>query len=104
AGQVILSATIKGVIIDAAQVAIDFSRYTRSFTYRTKDQIDEWLADLGFHLGMAEHYATIGHWPMNDTACRMCDFRGICSKSPKVRDKFLASEFEKREWNPLIPR
>jgi hypothetical protein len=104
AGQVVFDAPIKGVIIDAAQVAIDFSRFTRSITYRTRDQTDEWLGDLRHILSLAEHYATIGHWPMNDTACRMCEFREICSKSPQVREKFLASEFGRREWNPLIPR
>jgi hypothetical protein len=104
AGQVIFDAPIKGVIIDSAQIMIEGSRFVRSFTYRTKDQVDEWLGDLKVLLAKAEEYASAGYWPMNDTACVMCEFREICSKSPQVRDKFLESEFVRREWNPLIPR
>jgi PD-(D/E)XK nuclease superfamily len=105
AGQVIFNAPIKGVIIDSCQIMIEGSRFVRSFTYRTKDQIDEWLGDLKVLLAKAEEYATLGYWPMNDTACVMCEFREICSKSPQVREKFLASEFVKGEpLNPLSIR
>jgi hypothetical protein len=105
AGQVIFNAPIKGVIIDSAQIMIEGSRFVRSFTYRTKDQIDEWLVDLKVLLAKAEEYALAGYWPMNDTACVMCEFREICSKSPQVREKFLASEFVQGEpLNPLSIR
>lgn len=108
AGQVVLDAPIKGVIIDAAQVGKDFSRFVRGFTYRTPDQIEEWIKDLKEWLSLAEGYATEGYWPQNDTACNKfggCRFREICSKSPHVREKFLEASFEKGErWNPLIPR
>ncbi len=111
ASQVILSSPVKGVIIDAAQVAAGFSRFTRSFTYRTRDQLEEWLGDLKYVLTQAEAYATEGYWPMNDTACDKfggCRFRAICSKSPQVREQFLKSNFIKQEsedrWNPLKKR
>lgn len=111
ASQVILSSPVKGVIIDAAQIAVGFSRFTRSFTYRTKDQLEEWLWDLKYLLVQAETYATEEYWPMNDTACDKfggCKFRGICSKSPQVREQFLKSNFikleEKDRWNPLKKR
>lgn len=111
ASQVILSSPVKGVIIDAAQIAVGFSRFTRSFTYRTKDQLEEWMYDLKFVLAQAEEYATSGYWPMNDTACDKfggCRFRTICSKSPQVREQFLKSNFIKLEesarWNPLKKR
>lgn len=108
AGQIVLSAVIKGVIIDTMQTAIEFSRPVRSITYRTKDQLDEWLKDLTFHLAKAEDYAAEGYWPMNDTSCDKyggCEFRGICSKSPAFRDSFLKSRFTQEErWNPLAVR
>lgn len=108
ASQVIFQSPIKGVIIDAAQIAIDFSRFTRGFTYRTPEQISEWMNDLKFWFAKAEDYAAEGYWPMNDTACDKfggCKFRKICSKSPQVREQFLKSNFEKGErWNPLKPR
>ena len=44
----------------------------------------------------AESYAEADYWPMNDTACGMyggCRFRGVCSKSPQVRERFLDLAF-----------
>jgi PD-(D/E)XK nuclease superfamily len=105
AGQVIFHGPIKGVIIDAAQVAVGFSRFARGMTYRTKAQIAEWMEDLGYWLGLAEGYALAQYWPMNDAACFNCQFRGVCSKDPTVRPNFLASDFTKdNAWNPLQVR
>lgn len=111
ASQVVLQAPVKGVIIDAAQVAIGFSRFVRGMTYRTKEQIEEWVKDLHYWFAKAEDYATEGYWPMNDTACDKyggCRFREICQKSPQVRDQFLKANFVKQaledRWNPLKPR
>jgi hypothetical protein len=112
AGQVVLHAPIRGVIIRAAQILLEKPhRFVSGFTYRTPDQTDEWLLDLRLHLNNAEAYAEAGYWPMNDTACDKfggCRFRGVCSKSPDVREMFLKSDFEKLEekdrWNPLRSR
>lgn len=108
ASQVVFESPIKGVIIDVAQVAIEFARFTRGFTYRTPEQIEEWLFDLRHVTAKMEEYATEGYWPMNDTACDKfggCRFREICSRSPQVREQFLKSAFEKGEgWNPLKER
>lgn len=112
AGQVVLGTTVKGVIIDAAQVLLDKpNNYVRGFTFRTPAQTQEWLDDLKFWLHSAENYATIGYWPMNDTACDKfggCRFRGVCSKDPSVRERFLEADFvklsESEKWNPLKPR
>lgn len=111
ASQIILDSPIKGVILDAAQILVDSSRFVRGFTYRTPDQLTEWMADLRTWLSLAESYATANHWPMNDTACDKfggCRFREVCSKSPQVREQFLKSDFvqqpEEERWNPLRPR
>lgn len=111
ASQVIMKSPIKGVIIDAAQIADGFSRFGRGMTYRTKEQIDEWLVNLRVLLTQAEQYAIDDYWPQNDTACGMyggCKYRGVCSKSPQVRAQWLKADFvqkpEEERWNPLIPR
>jgi hypothetical protein len=111
ASQVILEAPIKGVIIEAIQIKLEeppLTRCVRSFTHRTAEGLDEWLQDLAYWVGLAEHYAENNHWPKNDTACGNyggCAFREICSKAPTVRDRFLQSSFKKRErWNPLKTR
>lgn len=107
ASQIAFKMPVKGIIVDAAQIAMGFSRFVRSFVFKTPDQIDEWMRDLKVWLRQAEWYATAAYWPQNDKSCHKyggCVFREVCSKSPAVRDKFLESGFTRREWNPLIPR
>ena len=108
AGQVIYNSRVEGVIIDAAQVMVEFTRFRRGFAPRTQDQLNEWYKELGEHwLPMAEWYAHHEHWPMNDTACGRyggCQFRGICGKDPKVRDTWLKAGFKTRIWDPLKVR
>jgi len=107
ASQVAFKTPVKGVIVDAAQIAVGFSRFVRSFIFKTPDQIDEWMDDTKMWLRQAEWFAEKDKWPQNDKSCHKyggCPFREICCKSPSVRDKFLESNFERRAWNPLIPR
>lgn len=112
AGQVVLDTPIRGVIISAAQILLTQpNRFIRGFTYRTQDQLDEWLLDLRLHLNNAEACAEANYWPMNDTSCDKfggCKFRGVCSKSPEVREMFLKADFikleESQRWNPLASR
>src|SRR6266446_4796226 len=112
AGKVIIDSPIRGVIIEAAQILLEKpNRFVRGFTYRTQDQLDEWVGDLHYTLQLAEYYAEMNYWPQNDTACDKyggCRFREICSKSPGVRETFLKADFNKLEkedrWNPLKPR
>ena len=112
AGQVVLNAPVKGVIVRAAQILLEKEhRFVSGFTLRTADQLEEWMNDLRLHLERAEDYATRGYWPMNDTSCDKfggCKFRGVCSKSPSVREIYLRSDFEQvpkdQIWSPLRSR
>ena len=121
AAQIIYKAPVKGVIIDAAQVAVGFTAFSRGMTYRTPGQLEEWLDATKQYIAsaqdMAEEYdhlretkgeaVALRAFPMNDKSCQMygsCVFRGICSKDPGVRENFLESNFEVRRWNPLEER
>jgi hypothetical protein len=112
AGQVILNSPIKGVIIDGAQILLEKPNvFKRGFTHRTQEQLDEWMGDLRYWLGLAETFAVNNYWPMNDTSCDKfggCKFREVCSKSPNVRGVYLESNFkqlpEDERWNPLKER
>lgn len=107
AAKIIYKTPVKGVFIDAAQIAVGFTRFSSGFTHRTDSQLEEWLVDLRSWLKLAEGYATDNYWPMNDKSCHQyggCTFRKICSKSPAVREKFLESDFDRRPWNPLEVR
>lgn len=104
AGRTVYNQPIKGVMIYAMQVAVGFSRPERGMTYRTPEQLDEWLQDTFYWLKTAERYASEGYWPRNDTACHKfggCTFRDICGKSPSVRQAFLETDFEVKRFNPL---
>jgi hypothetical protein len=95
ASKVIYQTPVRGVIIDAAQIAVGFTRFSRGFTFRTEAQTEEWLENTRHWLALAEQYATEGFWPMNDKSCHQyggCAFRKVCSKSPEVRQKFLESD------------
>lgn len=112
AGKVVLGTTIKGVIIDAAQLLLEKPhKFERGFTYRTPDQLDEWVYDLQYLLADAERDAIADYWRMNDTSCDKfggCKFRQVCSKSAHVRERILKSNFTQlppeERWNPLKPR
>lgn len=113
AGGVVFDLPIKGVVINAVQLLIEhpYNRFIRGFTFRNRDQQEEWVADLSRWLQMAQWFAENDTWPQNDTACDKfggCRFRNVCSKSPAVRDIYLKSDFikleEKDRWNPLASR
>lgn len=104
AGTMAFKAPVRGVIVDAAQIAVGFSRFGRHIVQKTPEMLSEWMTDLKYWLRQAEQFAEKRYWPMNDKACNMwggCHFREICSKSPVVREKFLESHFERKQWNPL---
>ena len=105
--QIIYSLPTAGLIVDAAQVAVTFSRFQRGFVPRHQAQLDEWYRDLGFWLTAAQLHAQAGYWPLNDKSCNNwggCPYRGICSKAPSVREEWLKADFHKRTWDPLQVR
>jgi hypothetical protein len=107
AGRVVYNTPVRGVIIDAAQVAVGFTRFGRGFSYRTEDQLHEWLRDANYWIAQAETHAYAEYWPMNDKACHNyggCPFRKVCGVTPHVRQQFLESDFVRRRWNPLEVR
>lgn len=112
AGQTVLKSPIAGVIIDAAQIAVNFTRFERGITPRSKDRLDEWLTQTirfldYFQALSADAGEDESKWPMNLTACGNyggCQFRLLCSRSPKVRKTYLASEFRQHNWDPIEAR
>ena len=107
ASKIVYQTPVSGVIIDAAQIAVSFSRFQRGFVSRTESQLAEWYDDLGWWLAVAKSYAEAGKWPMNDKACGNyggCPFRSICSKPPEARETWLKATFARRVWDPLQVR
>lgn len=108
AGKVALGTPTSGLIVDLAQVAVNFSRFERGLITRTQDQLNEWLRDLQHWAAQAEVCATTNYWPQNDKACHAyggsCPFLPICSKPPSVREEWLRAGYIDRKWNPVEAR
>lgn len=113
AGQIAFNTPVKGVVIDAAQIAVGFTRFERGFTTFTHAELEEWVETAAREIAIAQSltsdYLDGKNMPMNPTSCHHyggCRFRSVCSRSPEVRDNFLRADFKKRErlWDPLERR
>lgn len=107
AGQAILGSPVRGVIIDAAQIAVNFTRFERGMTTRTKDQLEEWYDSALWTIKLARQATALDQWPMNLSACGNyggCPFRQLCSRSPSVRENYIKSDYNEHNWDPLKAR
>lgn len=108
AASVVYSLPISGVMIDAAQVLVKGTRFARGFTYRTPEQLREFLTETKGWMKLQALHARMDFWPANEKSCSNfggCSFREICAKSPSSRQAFLEGNFVKGEkWNPLKER
>lgn len=108
AGKIIYGLPVKGVIIDAAQIAVGFSRFERGITMRTDSELQEFYETTMHTIRNAQTATALGYFPMNRTSCDKfggCEFRKVCSKSPEVRKNFLRADFELGpRWDPLKAR
>lgn len=104
AAEILLGAPVHAVIIDATQVAVNFSRVHRHIATKSPAVVNEWLQNTLDWIRLAEHFAKSNTWPMNETACHKfsgCQFRAVCSRDPAMRPTLLESNFHKSPWNPL---
>lgn len=95
-GKAAFGVPVKGVIIDAAQVAVGFTRFERGMTYRTEGQLNEWYDDTMRHILAAQAATRENYFPMNRSSCGNyggCQFRAVCSRDPGARKNFLAADF-----------
>jgi hypothetical protein len=95
-------------MIDAAQIAVGFTRFERGFSFQDDARLNEWYDDaMGFILTAVEATKN-NHFPRNRSSCNKyggCEFREVCSKSPHVREQFLKADFVQAErWDPLSSR
>lgn len=99
---------VHGVVIDAAQIAVGFTRFERGFTFRSPKQLDEWYNNSMHDIERARQATRDNFFPMNPTACSNyggCMFRRACSRSPEVREQFLKADYVKgTPMNPLEQR
>ena len=98
---------VSGVMVDAVQLAVGFTRFGRHMVMFTKGQLDEWFANTLRYIKVAEEYAMEERWPMNEESCHHwggCRFREVCSKDPASRQNFLEADFHREPWDPMQNR
>lgn len=109
AGKAVLGEPIRGVIIDAAQIAVGFTRFERGETTRTEMEILEWYEGSMYTIEKARAATREEYFPMNTASCGNyggCEFRRVCSTVPSLRANALQADFVRRDktWDPLERR
>ena len=116
AGRAILETPVKGVIIDAAQVAVNFTRFERGFTLRTDAQLEEWVKGVNISTQYAQHLSESAFngeswkeevFPQNPTACGYyggCPFKTLCSVDSRMRKNYIKSDYQSHHWDPAEAR
>jgi hypothetical protein len=108
AGKMIFGIPVKGVIIDGGQINVGFTRFERSVSMRTEGELTEWYDDAMRWIEQTQRMTVENHFPMNPASCGNyggCEFRGVCSRDPALRENFLKADFNKNEpWDPLEAR
>jgi hypothetical protein len=114
-GRIAFRESLEGIMLDVAQIQVGGTQYKRGFTYRTKEQLEEWIEAVRWWVGPYRDAAEAAGWPMNHTSCGKfgdvhgtkdggCPLRKVCRADPRVREQVLESDFEKHPWNPLAER
>lgn len=109
AGKIVYNIPVKGVIVDAAQVAVGFSRFGRAPVLFTEGELNEWYDETLTLAATIQAASRANHFPKRPASCGNyggCTFREICSRPPEVRENFLRADFVQRKepWDPIKPR
>lgn len=108
AGQQILGSPVKGVIIDAAQIAVGSSRFARQFIPYAAPLLEEWYHMTALTIKEARRATEENDFRMNRASCGNyggCAFRKVCNRIPQHRERVLRGEFVQRpRWDPLERR
>jgi hypothetical protein len=89
-----------GVLMEAAQTGVGFSRVERHFITVPASRREEWLGEMQYWIKRAEYDARQGYWPKNTASCNNaggCHFRDVCRRAPEHRQAALENHFVHRE-------
>jgi len=107
-GKILMPKAPSKILVDAAQIAVNFSRFARGIIEISDMRLDEWNKGLGNYFSMAEAFARQDFWPLNESSCGNyggCPYRDVCSKKTNAsREEWLRAKFAPRRWNPLQSR
>ena len=108
AGTIGFNLPVKGVVIDAAQIAVGFTKFERGVVLRHKTQLEEFREEALAYIAEAKRCHETGYYPMRRPSCGNyggCEFQNVCALQPILRERFLEGNFKKRKrWDPLERR
>lgn len=107
AGKVILNRPVSGVLVRAAQILVEGTRFVTQQVTRPPQVLDEWMRETEHWIGQARSFAEVQYWPHNDRACGNyggCPFQRVCARVPAHRQAWLREDFTKSIWNPAASR
>lgn len=114
-GQALLpELALRGVMLEAMQVGVNFARFARVEFERFPGQAAETLVAVArvfremswAGLGSTEELR-VEDFPLNESACmlggRGCEFRALCNSHPALREDEIKRLYQTREipWDPL---
>lgn len=87
-----LGTNVRGVIVNACQTAVRFTRYGRYLIQYTETQLDEYMAEF---IKLFEQLDR-GDFGRNPSSCDMyggCQYRPLCSVPPEVRATIIDEQY-----------
>ena len=107
AGRVVAAKPLNGVLVRAAQLMVEGTRFATQQVTRSPQVLEEWLEDTEWWVHKAREFAVNDRWPRNDSHCGNfggCAFQKVCSRIPTHRPAWLRDDFNKVVWNPSESR
>lgn len=106
AGQFLFNTTVRGVILDAVQTVVGFSKYARVPILFTPDELNEYYDEWMHVIELTRENTRNGYFPKSPPSCFNCQYRSVCSQTPSVRRNYLEGDFKKRAtlWDPIARR
>jgi hypothetical protein len=92
-----------GVLMEAAQTGVNFSKVERRFVTVPAGRREEWFNDLQYWISRAEADARANYFPKNTASCQTgggCPFRDVCRRSPDNRGLVLERAFQTKAARP----
>ena len=108
AAEIVLHRPIAGVIVDAIQVGVNFTRFAKGHIFLSEASQDEWMKDAVYHIKTATSVMASNdaldplRVPRNTESCFGCQFRSVCSLPPSIRLGTLESVYERKYWDPIL--
>jgi hypothetical protein len=107
AGAIILNRPVSGVLVKAAQIQVEGTRFATQQVTRNPQVLAEWMDDAEYWINQAKGFAIRGKWPRNDRACGNyggCVFQQVCARSPNHRPAWLRDDYVQHVWDPSQSR